>query len=55
MSSDWQSWITLGIIILTVAIFIARSIAKHRKKGDGCGSDCACPSSPPLKNKKPEK
>jgi len=51
MSSDWQSWITLGIILLTAAIFIGRAIAKRRKKEGGCGSSCACPSKPDLTKK----
>jgi len=51
MSSDFQSWLTVGIIILTVAIFISRAIIKHRKKDDGCGHDCGCPSKPDLKMK----
>ncbi|NOX98807.1 MAG: FeoB-associated Cys-rich membrane protein [Verrucomicrobia bacterium] len=51
MSSDWQSWITLGIIILTATIFIRKAIIKRRKKDAGCGHDCGCPSKPDLKKK----
>jgi hypothetical protein len=51
MYSDWQTWLTLGIIILTATIFVCRAINKHRKKNEGCGNDCGCPSKPDLKKK----
>jgi len=51
MNSDWQTWITLGIIILTATIFIWRVIVKRQNKIDGCGNDCGCPSTSDLKKK----
>lgn len=38
---DWQSYTALGIVGLTLAVFVIR-IVRPRKKRD-CGGSCACP------------
>ena len=47
MSPNWQSWITLAIIALTIGILIGRAVSRRRKKdgGSACGSNCGRPNS----------
>jgi hypothetical protein len=40
MNGDWQSWVTLGVVVLTALVFAVRSMSK--KKGGGCGAGCGC-------------
>jgi hypothetical protein len=37
---DWQSFAAIGIVIMTVLIFIRRITRKRR--GSSCGHDCGC-------------
>ena len=37
---DWQTYIAIGIVVLTLTIFLVR-LAKPKKRG-GCGHDCGC-------------
>ncbi len=37
---DWQTVIAIGIVILTLTVFVVRFI--RPKKGGGCGHDCGC-------------
>lgn len=46
MSPDLQSWLALGIVLLTVGIFVFRAF---RSKKTGCGGACGCPQKPNRK------
>ncbi len=41
--NDWQSWAALAVVVVTMGIFLARSL--RRKKPGSCGSGCGCGSS----------
>ena len=41
---DWQTCIAVGIVILTLTIFLVR-LARPKKKG-GCGHNCGCGRKP---------
>jgi hypothetical protein len=38
---DWQSYIALGIVALTLGIFIYR-LLKRKKPENSCGKNCGC-------------
>lgn len=38
---QWQSTIALGIVALTLLVFLIRMVRKPKRKG-GCGHDCGC-------------
>lgn len=40
MNLEWQTLAALGIVLATLAIFVARFLT--RKKKPGCGKDCGC-------------
>jgi hypothetical protein len=40
----WQTYIAVGIVILTLTIFLVR-LARPKKKG-GCGHNCGCGKKP---------
>ncbi len=40
MHIDWQTLAAAGIVLVTLAIFVARLI--RPKKKSGCGKDCGC-------------
>jgi len=42
MSSSFQTIAALVVVAITVALLIARVVAKRKKPG--CGGDCGCPS-----------
>ena len=42
---DWQTYIAIGIVILTLVIFLVR-LAKTEEKRGGCGHDCGCGKNP---------
>lgn len=37
---DWQTYTAIGIVVLTLTIFLVR-LARPKKRG-GCGHDCGC-------------
>jgi hypothetical protein len=37
---DWQTYTAIGIVVLTLTIFLVR-LAKPKKRG-GCRHDCGC-------------
>ncbi len=37
---DWQSYTAVGIVVITLAIFLVR-LARPKKKS-GCGHNCGC-------------
>ncbi|HEY1080723.1 MAG TPA: FeoB-associated Cys-rich membrane protein [Prosthecobacter sp.] len=45
--NDWQSWAALGIVVITLAIFVRKALTP-RKKG-GCGGGCGCSHKPGVK------
>jgi hypothetical protein len=45
---DWQSYIALGIVTLTLGIFIYRLLSRKRPE-KSCGKNCSC-----APGKKPE-
>ncbi len=40
MHIDWQTLAAAGIVLATLAIFVARLV--RPKKKSGCGKDCGC-------------
>jgi hypothetical protein len=40
MKADWQSIAAIAVVLVTITLFIVRSV-KHRKK-PGCGGSCGC-------------
>ena len=40
MTFDWQTLTAAGIVVITLAIFVAR--LTRPKKKSGCGKDCGC-------------
>ncbi len=57
MSSNWQSWVTLAIIALTMGVFIGRAVSRWGKKngGSACGSNCGRPERSFKKKNLPSK
>ena len=48
MHIEWQTLIAVGIVLVTLAIFVIR-LLKPKPKG-GCGHDCGCGKQPdPIK------
>ena len=47
MSSNWQTWVALGIVAVTVVAFIIRAVRRHRASKHGCvnAADCGCSGS----------
>jgi len=37
--TDWQTWATLAVVLITIGAFVARSL---RAKKTGCGGGCGC-------------
>lgn len=37
---DWQSYIAVGIVVATLAVFAFRIV--RPRKGGGCGHGCGC-------------
>jgi hypothetical protein len=37
---NWQSLVAIGIVVLTLVVFLVR-LARPRRKS-GCGHDCGC-------------
>lgn len=40
MTLDWQTLTAVGIVAITLVVFISR-LARPKKKS-GCGKDCGC-------------
>jgi hypothetical protein len=38
---DWQSYTAIGIVTITLVIFLVR-MAQPKKKGGGCDHGCGC-------------
>ena len=36
-TTDWQTWVALGLVALTVLILVTRIVFRARKKPGGCG------------------
>lgn len=41
MQMDWQTLAAVGIVAITVTIFLVR-LAKPKGRKNGCGQDCGC-------------
>jgi hypothetical protein len=41
---DWQTYTAVGIVVLTLTIFLVR-LARPRRK-PGCGQNCGCGKNP---------
>lgn len=51
MSGDWQTWAALGVVAITVVLFVVRAVRKRRKAAAGCvnSADCGCGGARPGK------
>ncbi|MCW0219750.1 MAG: FeoB-associated Cys-rich membrane protein [Prosthecobacter sp.] len=43
-TNDWQSWAALGVVAVTLAIFLIRNLKSGKKSG--CGGACGCSYKP---------
>jgi len=41
---DWQSWAALGVVVVTAAAMLWRTIRNQKAGGSGCGGSCGCGS-----------
>lgn len=37
LTTDWQTWAAIGVVVLTVLLLIGRTVLRARKKSGGCG------------------
>jgi hypothetical protein len=45
MALHWQSITAVGIVVITLTVFLVR-LARPKAKGGGCGHDCGCGKKP---------
>jgi hypothetical protein len=46
MALHWQSIIAVGIVVVTLTVFLLRLVRPKPKGGGSCGHDCGCGKRP---------